>query len=148
MASSFRRRTIADGEYSLEGPARSGPALIILNPLVLTLEPGTNFPSSFSTLPGKETNNFLAAFLTSELSILGYCLLFPKQLFFMALVLSTGVDKALLKTRRLILESAGHKVATVMDETALLAACKEHSFDVAVIGQTVSAISNAVLARC
>jgi hypothetical protein len=53
-------RTIADGEYSLEGPARSGPALIILDHLVLTLEPGTNFPSSFSTLPGKETNNFLA----------------------------------------------------------------------------------------
>jgi CheY-like chemotaxis protein len=64
---------------------------------------------------------------------------FPKAGFFMALVLSTGVDKALLKTRRLILESAGHKVATVMDETALLVACKEHSFDVAVIGQTVSA---------
>jgi hypothetical protein len=51
---------------------------------------------------------------------------FPKAGFFMALVLSTGVDQALLKTRRLILESSGHKVVTAMDETALLAACKEH----------------------
>lgn len=56
----------------------------------------------------------------------------------MALVLCTGVDEALLQTRRLILESAGHRVVSVADEPALIAACEAHSFDVAVIGQTVT----------
>lgn len=53
----------------------------------------------------------------------------------MALVLCTGVDKTLLQTRKYILERAGHRVVTAADELALLTACKEHSFDVAVIGQ-------------
>jgi hypothetical protein len=56
----------------------------------------------------------------------------------MALVLCTGTDQALLNTRRLILERAGHTVVTVMDETGLLAACKIHSFNVAVVGQAVT----------
>lgn len=56
----------------------------------------------------------------------------------MALVLCTGVDEALLQTRRLILESAGHRVVSVTNEQGLIAACNVHSFDVAVIGQTVT----------
>ncbi|MGB8131188.1 MAG: hypothetical protein WCG81_15470 [Candidatus Angelobacter sp.] len=56
----------------------------------------------------------------------------------MALVLCTGVDKVLLKTRKLILEHAGHTVVSVVDEPSLLRACQQHSFDVPVIGQTVS----------
>jgi len=56
----------------------------------------------------------------------------------MALVLCTGVDKALLQTRRLILEREGHTVVSVSDETKLTAVCQKHSFNVAVIGQTVS----------
>lgn len=55
----------------------------------------------------------------------------------MALVLCTGIDDSILTTRRLILEAAGHKVFTVTDEKALLTLCKEHHFDVAVVGQTV-----------
>ena len=54
----------------------------------------------------------------------------------MALVLCTGVDKTLLQTRQYILERAGHSVVTAADELALQTACEEHSFDVAVIGQT------------
>jgi hypothetical protein len=54
----------------------------------------------------------------------------------MALVLCTGIDKALLETRRYILERAGHTVVTVSDELTLLTVCKKHSFEVAVIGQT------------
>jgi CheY-like chemotaxis protein len=42
-----------------------------------------------------------------------------------------------LETRRLLLEKGGHKVITVTDEPSLLDACKSHSFDVAVVGQTV-----------
>ena len=56
----------------------------------------------------------------------------------MALVLCTGVDRALITTRRLILEKAGHKVVAVTDETEVVAACKKQTFDVAVIGQAVS----------
>jgi hypothetical protein len=57
----------------------------------------------------------------------------------MALVLCTGVDKALLQYRRLILEHAGHTVISVTDEQTLPAVCQKHSFNIAVIGQTVSA---------
>ncbi|HEY2359747.1 MAG TPA: hypothetical protein VGK36_01425 [Candidatus Angelobacter sp.] len=56
----------------------------------------------------------------------------------MALVLCTGIDRTVLETRRLILEDAGHKVVTVADEPSLADACQKNSFDVAVIGQTIS----------
>ena len=56
----------------------------------------------------------------------------------MALVLCTGIDTALLHTRKLILERAGHTVLTATSERELVAACEKHRFDVAVIGQTVS----------
>src|SRR5579859_3193743 len=56
----------------------------------------------------------------------------------MALVLCTGADKALLQTRRFILEAAGHTVVTVTDEKSLLAACETQAFDVAVIGQSTA----------
>jgi CheY-like chemotaxis protein len=55
-----------------------------------------------------------------------------------ALVLCTGVDKVLLETRRLILERAGHKVIPATNHREVAAACKEHQFDVAVMGQSVS----------
>jgi CheY-like chemotaxis protein len=54
-----------------------------------------------------------------------------------AVVLCSGSDKSLLETRRLILERAGHTVVTVSDEPSLLEACKKHSFDVAIVGQSV-----------
>jgi hypothetical protein len=60
----------------------------------------------------------------------------------MALVLYTGVDPVLMRTRQLILERAGHTVIGVVDEhgasSALEKACATHSFDVAVIGQTIT----------
>jgi CheY-like chemotaxis protein len=56
----------------------------------------------------------------------------------MALVLCTGVNKTLLQTRRLILEREGHTVVTVRDEKKLTASCQKHSFNIAVIGQTVN----------
>jgi hypothetical protein len=57
----------------------------------------------------------------------------------MALVLCTGVDPVLMHTRQLILEKAGHTVIGALDERSLEKACATHKFDVAVIGQTVSA---------
>ena len=56
----------------------------------------------------------------------------------MALVLCTGVDPVLMRTRQLILEHAGHTVVTAGDESEIIAACRQHEFDVAVIGQAVS----------
>lgn len=57
----------------------------------------------------------------------------------MALVLCTGVDVALLQTRKLILEQAGHKVVSAMTEPEVVAACRLHPIDVAIVGQTVPA---------
>ena len=56
----------------------------------------------------------------------------------MALVLCTGVNPALVRTRQLLLEQAGHTVVPAMDEPTLIGACQTNQFDVAVIGQTVS----------
>lgn len=56
----------------------------------------------------------------------------------MALVLCTGTDAALLQTRKLILERAGHTVISVMDEREMVVAFQEHVFDLAVIGEAVS----------
>lgn len=56
----------------------------------------------------------------------------------MANVLCTGVDTALMATRKFILEREGHSVITAKDEREVTAACEQLQFDVAVIGQTTS----------
>lgn len=56
----------------------------------------------------------------------------------MAQVLCTGVNPALLTTRKFILERAAHTAVTATNEQELTAACEAHQFDVAVIGQGVS----------
>lgn len=53
----------------------------------------------------------------------------------MALVLCTGNDKALINTRKLLLESAGHKVITALTAKAAQDACERYAIDVVVIGQ-------------
>jgi len=56
----------------------------------------------------------------------------------MSLVLNMGVDNTLLETRKLVLEKAGHTVVAAMAELALVSACRQHVFDVVVIGQAIS----------
>jgi CheY-like chemotaxis protein len=56
----------------------------------------------------------------------------------MARVLCTGVNPVLMKTRQLILESAGHTVVPASDEREIKAVCSKQKFDVAVIGQSIS----------
>lgn len=56
----------------------------------------------------------------------------------MALVLCTGSDPVLNGTRKLILQEAGHTVVAATDELEVVAACGEHTFAVAVIGQSAS----------
>ena len=56
----------------------------------------------------------------------------------MALVLCTGIDEAQLQARRLILERAGHRVVSVTNAKTLTSLCEKYSFDVAVIGQSIS----------
>ena len=64
----------------------------------------------------------------------------------MALVLCTGIDPVLITTRQLILEQYGHKVVTATDESAVITACQQHAFDVAVIGQVITLKMKKVLA--
>lgn len=56
----------------------------------------------------------------------------------MALVLCTGTDTAVMQTRKLILERAGHSVVLATSEPDIVKACGENTFDVAVIGQTIT----------
>src|SRR3954463_8281234 len=55
----------------------------------------------------------------------------------MALVLCTGADEELMAVRKLVLERAGHHVVSVTGESELVAACRQNSFEVAIIAQTV-----------
>src|ERR1051325_4875733 len=54
----------------------------------------------------------------------------------MALVLCTGIHPPLVRTRKMILERAGHTVITARNSSAVAAACQRHQFDVAVLGQS------------
>ena len=56
----------------------------------------------------------------------------------MALVLCTGSDPAVMATRKLILEQAGHTVVLASNDRQVEKACESHSFDVVVIGQNTS----------
>jgi len=55
-----------------------------------------------------------------------------------ALVLCTGVDEILIRTRQLLLEGAGHKVIPATGQLQLIRACEENHFDVAVVGQVIT----------
>ncbi len=59
----------------------------------------------------------------------------------MALVLCTGVNPVLMKTRQLILENAGHIVLYATDEREIKAVSRKQKFDVAIIGQSISSIA-------
>jgi hypothetical protein len=65
----------------------------------------------------------------------------------MSLILCTGIEPELLKTRKLILEQAGHTVIPTTDQRELTAACEKYCFDVAVIGQTIAAPMRKVIAE-
>lgn len=57
----------------------------------------------------------------------------------MAIVLCIGWDQSLLDTRTLILKSAGHEVHQARTQKEVASLCEAHQFDVAVIGQPISA---------
>ena len=50
----------------------------------------------------------------------------------MALVLCTGIDPSVVRTRQLILERAGHVVVPALDKANLIKACQQNKLDVAV----------------
>lgn len=56
----------------------------------------------------------------------------------MALVLCTGSEPAVMKTRQLLLEKAGHTVLLASNDSQVERACKRAPIDVAVIDQNVS----------
>jgi DNA-binding response OmpR family regulator len=53
----------------------------------------------------------------------------------MANILCTGVHPGLIYTRKLVLEHAGHCVVTALNAAEIETACRNITFDVAVIGQ-------------
>src|SRR5690349_12264766 len=65
----------------------------------------------------------------------------------MAMVLCTGTDRALMQTRAMILERAGHTVIPAIDEPQLIDACSKVSFDVALIGHSVPEFEKARVLR-
>jgi CheY-like chemotaxis protein len=57
----------------------------------------------------------------------------------MAVVLCVGINRALIETRKLILERAGHTAFTAMTEQEVRAKCAQRTPDVVVIGQRIAA---------
>lgn len=56
----------------------------------------------------------------------------------MVLVLCTGDNPALVRTRQLLLERAGYSVITAIVEPEIAAACKKTPYDVAVLCQQIN----------
>lgn len=55
----------------------------------------------------------------------------------MGTILCTGADPVLLRTRKLVLEQAGHKVVIAVHATEIQDVCSRQNFHVAVLGATV-----------
>ena len=67
------------------------------------------------------------------------CPTFPKERpNLMAVVLCTGSDPVLMKTRQIILESAGHKVLSAISGGEVEILCSAFAFHVAVLGQSAA----------
>ncbi|HKT23656.1 MAG TPA: hypothetical protein VJR04_03575 [Terriglobales bacterium] len=71
----------------------------------------------------------------------------------MANILCVGKDDALMQTRRVILERAGHVISQACDLRQVIAACESDSFQIAVLGQSLPAaeklrITSTVLRYC
>lgn len=58
----------------------------------------------------------------------------------MALILSAGLDPALMQTRRLILQRAAHTVIEAHDEREFVAACHSHSLHIILLSQTLPSV--------
>jgi len=56
----------------------------------------------------------------------------------MALVLVVGTIDALMESRRLLIEAAGHEAIPVTNDAELISACKKNLVDVAVFGQMMA----------
>ena len=56
----------------------------------------------------------------------------------MVLVLCTGANRALIRTRKFLLERSGYTVIAAMNEEEIAAACKQNGFDVVVLCQRIS----------
>jgi|SRR5690348_17704573 hypothetical protein len=71
----------------------------------------------------------------------------------MADVLCIGMDDVAMRTRRLILEKAGHAVSQARDLRRVKEACEVNSFAVVILGQALNAsekrrITDVVLTSC
>ena len=105
---------------------------LYLRPIYLLNASQTQPSTGSGNRSGVDNNHFHGALARSKVS--------PSvaKVFTVARVLCTGIDEALLQTRRMLLEQEGHVVASARSEDQVRAACAEHPVDVAVIGQTVS----------
>lgn len=68
-------------------------------------------------------------------------------------ILCIGIDNNAMRTRLLILERAGHRVVQARDLRQVKTACETISFDIAVLGQSLSAnekrrIADVVTSSC
>ncbi|MFL6438671.1 MAG: hypothetical protein ACJ71Q_13920 [Terriglobales bacterium] len=71
----------------------------------------------------------------------------------MANIIHVGTHEAVLLTRKVILEKAGHNVTLARDLRAVIAACDSGSFDVGIIGQALPPkeklrVSDTLQSRC
>ena len=58
----------------------------------------------------------------------------------MALILCAGLDPALMQTRRMILQRAGHKAIGACDEREFTSACQSYNFHIILLSQTLPSV--------
>ncbi len=66
----------------------------------------------------------------------------------MARILSVSYDETLLRTRELLLKSAGHKPTSALQHKEAMAACQQTGFDLVIIGHSIAKADKLEIIEC
>ncbi len=66
----------------------------------------------------------------------------------MARILSVSYDETLLRTRELLLKSAGYKITSALQHKEAMAACRQPGFDLVIIGHSIARADKLDIIAC
>ena len=66
----------------------------------------------------------------------------------MARIFSVSYDETLLRTRELLLKSAGHKVLSALQHKEAMAACRQTGFELVIIGHSIAKADKLEIIEC
>lgn len=66
----------------------------------------------------------------------------------MARILSVSYDEMLLRTRELLLKSAGHEITSALQHKEAMEACRQTGFDLVIIGHSIAKADKLEIIEC